>query len=315
MSISSLRLDIVLTWSGYGWPQRFAYSPHATMFLIIFSRTKTACLDILRELLDPKGPHGQGDTFFASVNRDATRPILPRGSCSVFRENVTSESKGICAGLIFSWISRISAWRFENKPWTYDQTDQISHYVPLGTPIRGKKFRVTKEEEDGSDPLQQQTVGEFILENEGNLGIAVEVARAFPAIQRQIVQRAMDALEKQLRSRLGEKWDVWNDRDKVLLKNIAWVGFCREAWGEGTSRSKFADRRKIRFLAFGVTRNVRKWLRTRSSRFVGALPHHAWPRIWDIDCQAIFRTAMLPDNSDKRETPSSPYSGAYVKRR
>ena len=35
------------------------------------------------------------------------------------------------------------------------------------------------------DPLQQQTVGEFILENEGNLGIAVEVARAFPPIQRQ----------------------------------------------------------------------------------------------------------------------------------
>jgi hypothetical protein len=70
-------------------------------------------------------------------------------------------------------------------------------------------FRVTKEEENGECPLQQQTVGAFILENEGNLGIAVEVARAFPAIQRQIVQRAMDALEKQLRSRLGEKWDVW----------------------------------------------------------------------------------------------------------
>ena len=83
-----------------------------------------------------------------------------------------------------------------------------------------------------NDPLQEQTVGEFILENEGNLGIAVEVARAFPLIQRQIVQRAMDALEKQLRSRLGEEWEIWNDRDKVLLKNVAWVCIRRKSWGE-----------------------------------------------------------------------------------
>lgn len=168
----------------------------------------------------------------------------------------------------------------------------------------------------GSDPLQQQTVGEFILENEGNLGIAVEVARAFPAIQRQIVQHAMDALEKQLRSRLGEKWDVWNDRDKVLLKNIAWVGFCREAWGEVYIALEIRRQEENTFVGLWRNRQRPKMaVRTRSSRFVGALPHHAWPRIPDIDCQAIFRTAMLPDNSDKRETPSSPYSGAYVKRR
>jgi hypothetical protein len=83
-----------------------------------------------------------------------------------------------------------------------------------------------------SDPLQEQTVGEFILENEGNLGIAVEVARAFPPIQRQIVQRTMDALEKQLRSDLGKEGEIWNDRETVILKPYAWVCFRRKSWGE-----------------------------------------------------------------------------------
>jgi hypothetical protein len=83
-----------------------------------------------------------------------------------------------------------------------------------------------------SDPLQEQTVGEFILENEGNLGIAVEVARAYPPIQRQIVQRAMDALEKQLQSSLGKEWEIGNDREKVLLVGYASVNFRRKSWGE-----------------------------------------------------------------------------------
>lgn len=71
-----------------------------------------------------------GRHFFASVNRDATRPILPRRVVLCFSgERHIPNRKGICPGLIFSWISRISAWRFENKPWTDDQTDQISDYV------------------------------------------------------------------------------------------------------------------------------------------------------------------------------------------
>jgi len=83
-----------------------------------------------------------------------------------------------------------------------------------------------------TDPLQEQTVGESILENEGNLNIAVEVARAFPAIQRQIVQDAMDAAEKHLRSDLGKEWEIWNDRDTVIVKPWAGIYFRRKSWGE-----------------------------------------------------------------------------------
>jgi hypothetical protein len=83
-----------------------------------------------------------------------------------------------------------------------------------------------------SDSLQEQTVGEFILENERNLIIAAEVARAFPAIQRQIVQHAMDGVEKVLKSDLGDKWEISNDRDTVIVKPWAGIYFRRKAWGE-----------------------------------------------------------------------------------
>lgn len=117
-----------------------------------------------------------------------------------------------------------------------------------------------------SDPLQQQTVGEFILENEGNLGIAVEVARAFPAIQRQIVQRAMDALEKQLRSRPGEKWDVWNDSRQGSIEEHCLGWFCREAWGEVYIVLEIRRQEENTFVGSGVTGNVRKWLFVREVR-------------------------------------------------
>jgi hypothetical protein len=83
-----------------------------------------------------------------------------------------------------------------------------------------------------SDPLQEQTVGEFILENEGNLSVATEVARAYPAIQRQIVQHALDALEKRLRSELGKEWEIWNNRDEVLVNRYSGFSVRRPAWGD-----------------------------------------------------------------------------------
>jgi hypothetical protein len=85
--------------------------------------------DIIRDLLNPTGPHGQGDTFlrqFAAKLPDQSVPVRP---CSVFRENITSR--------IESHLRRIDilvdfdefGLAIENKPWAGDQKDQISDYV------------------------------------------------------------------------------------------------------------------------------------------------------------------------------------------
>ena len=111
-----------------------------------------------------------------------------------------------------------------------------------------------------TDLLQEQTVGEFILENEGNLGIAVEVARAFPPIQRQLVQRAMDTLKKQLRSHLGNEWEVWNDRDTVILKPYAGVYFRRKSWGEIYVMLDIRRQEENTLVGLSRDRQSRKWL-------------------------------------------------------
>ena len=85
--------------------------------------------DIIRDLLDPRGPHGQSEAFLCEfIAQTCPREINPN-SCNVFRENVTSR--------IESHLRRIDILvdlgdfgiAIENKPWATDQQDQISDYV------------------------------------------------------------------------------------------------------------------------------------------------------------------------------------------
>jgi hypothetical protein len=85
--------------------------------------------DVLGDLLDPTGPHGQGDTFLRQFVAKLPRQSFVARPCSVFRENVTSR--------IESHLRRIDilvdfgdfGLAIENKPWAGDQPDQISDYV------------------------------------------------------------------------------------------------------------------------------------------------------------------------------------------
>jgi len=85
--------------------------------------------DILRDLLNPTGPHGQGDTFLRQFIARLPGQSFAVRPCSIFRENVTSR--------IESHLRRIDILvdfgefgiAIENKPWASDQTDQISDYV------------------------------------------------------------------------------------------------------------------------------------------------------------------------------------------
>ena len=67
------------TRSGYGWPQRFAYSPHATMFLIILSRTKTACLTFCAICWTPKDLTVRATLFLRVLIATLPDQSFPRG--------------------------------------------------------------------------------------------------------------------------------------------------------------------------------------------------------------------------------------------
>ena len=83
-----------------------------------------------------------------------------------------------------------------------------------------------------NDPLEQQTVTDFVLESEANIEIAVHVASSFADIKRKVAVPILDALETKLKRSLGVSWEIYNCRDEVLVKR--WAGFTvsRKSWGE-----------------------------------------------------------------------------------
>ena len=85
--------------------------------------------DILRDLLDPKGPHGQGDTFLREFVTKLPGQSLAVGPCTVFRENVTSRIESHLRRIDILVDFGESGLAIENKPWAGDQTDQISDCV------------------------------------------------------------------------------------------------------------------------------------------------------------------------------------------
>jgi len=85
--------------------------------------------DILRDLLERAGPHGQGNTFLRQFIAKTPGQFFTIGPCSVFRENVTSRIDSHLRRIDILVDSGEFGVAIENKPWAGDQKDQISDYV------------------------------------------------------------------------------------------------------------------------------------------------------------------------------------------
>ena len=86
--------------------------------------------DIIADLLNPTGNHGQGDTFltkFAETVCGCTISALP--SPLVKREDTTSFIDNYLRRIDILVDFRTFGIAVENKPWANDQIDQINDYV------------------------------------------------------------------------------------------------------------------------------------------------------------------------------------------
>jgi hypothetical protein len=83
-----------------------------------------------------------------------------------------------------------------------------------------------------NDPLEDQTLTEFVLESETHIDAAARMARIFPLVQRRIILPILDALEKKLREWLGADWEIHNCRDEILVANYPGFVVSRKSWGE-----------------------------------------------------------------------------------
>lgn len=92
--------------------------------------------DVLRDLLDPRGSHGQGDTFLAAFLRciACERCYQPGDSVTVEREFGTDRIYRTQRHLdLLIRINRdqgpVEAIAIENKPWAADQENQVDDYL------------------------------------------------------------------------------------------------------------------------------------------------------------------------------------------
>lgn len=83
-----------------------------------------------------------------------------------------------------------------------------------------------------NDPLEQQTVTDFVLESETHIAAAARMAKIFPIVQRQIILPVLDELEKKLRAALGADWEIYNCREEILATNYPGFSVSRKSWGE-----------------------------------------------------------------------------------
>jgi hypothetical protein len=83
-----------------------------------------------------------------------------------------------------------------------------------------------------NDPLEEQTLTEFVLESETHIDAAARMARIFPLVQRRIILPLLDALEKKLRKALGSEWEIYNCKDEILVENYPGFTVSRKSWGE-----------------------------------------------------------------------------------
>ena len=83
-----------------------------------------------------------------------------------------------------------------------------------------------------NDPLEQQSVIDFVLESETNIDTAARLAKVFPIVQRQIILPVLDDLEKKLRDALGLEWEIYNCREEILVKSYPGFTVSRKSWGE-----------------------------------------------------------------------------------
>jgi hypothetical protein len=82
------------------------------------------------------------------------------------------------------------------------------------------------------DPLEQQTIIDFVLEDETHIDAAARMSQVFPLVQRTIVHPIYDQLEAKLRQALGAEWEIYNCRDEFLIERYPAFSVSRKSWGE-----------------------------------------------------------------------------------
>jgi len=121
--------------------------------------------DILRDLLDPRGPHGQGDRFlraFLDICKIGEPWSKDTNNVRVYRERQTisldEDRKRRRIDLVIAFGASAGAVAIENKPWAGEQNDQMKDYAEHLNHIYQDRFHLLYLSGNGRPP---ETLGEW----------------------------------------------------------------------------------------------------------------------------------------------------------
>lgn len=133
--------------------------------------------DIMRDMLDPGGTHGQGraflDLFIDLVVKpeDVHREYLESSVVTVSRE-VTTRLGRIDILLSFGYPGGEFGIVIENKPWAYEQEEQLDRYRRYAERRFGGAFILVFLGGDVDEPTSMPKAEAKRLKNEGRLKVA-----------------------------------------------------------------------------------------------------------------------------------------------
>jgi hypothetical protein len=126
--------------------------------------------DIIADLVDPTGTHGQGDIFLKELLSLICKDVQPAWkSCAVNREDLTTfiDSNRRRIDVLIDFGNRGIA--IENKPWAPEQKDQVGDYVSHLRRKFGGNFTIVYLSRDGSEPTSLKAALKKQLVNENKL--------------------------------------------------------------------------------------------------------------------------------------------------
>ncbi len=129
--------------------------------------------DILSNLLDPSGSHGQNDMFLKEFLKVIELDSFPNNliNCKVIREVSTSYIKKSQRRIDIILDFGDSGIGIENKPWAIEQEDQIKDYCEHLKRKYKDKFFLIYLSGDGSEPSSIEDVEKKDLQKQNKLKV------------------------------------------------------------------------------------------------------------------------------------------------
>lgn len=125
--------------------------------------------DIISDLLDVHGTHGQGDSFLHEFLTISNISVTNFSNCKIIRENITTYISHSNRRIDITIDLDDLGIGIENKPWAIDQTDQIKDYQEHLYKKFNGNFYLVYMTGDGSPPTSIDDELKRNLMNQGKL--------------------------------------------------------------------------------------------------------------------------------------------------